>query len=222
MGRFWVKAIRPIIRHDLTGAYTRYQPGDWFECRNQERAELMRGGFIASGNAGIDASFDGIDAGVLMLGTPAPLDFCSRYSLEMQQGQDVELPWERTVLWRTHTRLTPEAAVLGLMRIDAGNDESAWEMAAMLKSETKTARSIGSEEERARTLEVLGDLRLPIYDTGVLWVRRTEATKEVINLWREEVDAGADERHAFLRTIYTNPVLLCTLPPDWVGQWMRG
>jgi len=222
MGRFWVKAIKPIIRHDLTGAYMRYMPGDWFECRNQERAELRRGKFIANDYAGIEASFHGLDAGVLVLGAPVPLDLCRRYNLEMQHGDDFELPWERTVLWRSGSPFTPEAAVLGLMRIDAGNDESAWEMAAMLRSETKLARDIGSEEERERTLEALGDLRLPVYDTGVLWVRRTETTEEVINLWRDEVDAGADERHAFLRTIYTNPVLLCTLPADWVGQWMRG
>ena len=221
MGRFWVKTIRPIIRYDLSGAYRRYMPGDWFECRNQERAELLQGGFIEGHLAGISVNFSNLDAGVLALGKQAPLDTFKRYGIKLQHGDTIKLPWERTLLWRTRTPITPEGAALGLMRIDAENPDSAWEMAAMLKGVTLLARDVGTELEQERTLEVLGDLRLPVYETGILWVRRTETTEEVIRQWQAEVSAGADEQHAFIRTIYTHPVILCTLPANWVGQWIR-
>jgi hypothetical protein len=222
MGRFWVKTIRPIIRYDLSGAYRRYMPGDWFECRNQERAELVRGGFIEGHLAGISVNFTDLDAGVLALGQPVPPETFNRYGIKLQYGDTIELPWERTLLWHTRTPMTPEGAALGLMRIDAENQDSAWEMAAMLKGETLLARDVGTELEQERTLEALGDLRLPVYETGILWVRRTETTEEVIRLWQSEVADGADAQHAFIRTIYTLPVILCTLPAKWVGQWMRG
>ena len=220
MGRFWVKAVRTVIRHNLKGAYVKYAPGDWFECHNQELAELLQQGLVESSALDIRANFENMDAGVLTIGHNAPEDMFKAYGLEVRRGK-FGLPWERTALWHSGARLTAEAVVLGLMRVDADDPDLAWEMAAMLDKKSRLAKDIGTEADKARTLEVLGDLRLPVYDTGALWVRRTEMTEEVLRLWSAEVAAGADERHAFLRTIYSCRVLLCTLPADWIGQWMR-
>ena len=221
MGRFWVKAVRTVIRHNLKGAYVKYAPGDWFECHNQELAELLQQGLVETSALDVRANYENMDAGVLTIGHDAPEDMCEKYGLEVRRGNMLELPWERTVLWSAGTRLTAEAIVLGLMRIDAEDPDLAWEMAAMLDKKSRLAKDVGTEKDKARTLEVLGDLRLPVYETGALWVRRTEMAEEVLRLWRAEVDAGAGERHAFLRTIYSCRVLLCTLPADWIGQWMR-
>ena len=57
MGRFWVKAIRPVIRHNFKGAYVRYLPGDWFECHNQELAELLQQGLVETSALDIRANF---------------------------------------------------------------------------------------------------------------------------------------------------------------------
>ena len=221
MGRFWVKAVRTVIRHNLKGAYVRYDPGDWFECHNQELAELLQKGLVKTSALDIKANFANMDAGVLTIGHTAPEEMCKSYGLDIRRSNKVGLPWERTVLWYPGKNLTAEAIVLGLMRIDAEDPHLAWEMAVMLDSKSRLAKDVGTEEDKARTLEVLGDLRLPVYETGVIWVRNTEMTQAVLQLWRAEVDAGADERHAFLRTIYSCRVLLCTLPSDWIGQWMR-
>ena len=56
-----------------------------------------------------------------------------------------------------------------------------------------------------------------MYDTSLLWVRRTEATLDLIGAWAEELRHRADRDHAFLRALYTRSVLLATLPPEWVG-----
>ena len=221
MGRFWVKAILPVIRHDLTGAYVRYMPGDWFECKNQELAELLLHGKVETSSLDIRANFEGKDAGVLVVGSSLPSTKFEDFGLEVQLSKTIELPWERTVLWMARARLTPAAAALGLMRVDADDPNLAWEMAAMLDKKSRIARDIGTDADRDKTLEVLGDLRLPVYETGIIWVRRTDTTKEVIRLWQDEVAAGAETRHAFLRTIYTRRVMLCTLPANWIGQWMR-
>ena len=221
MGRFWVKAIRPVVRRNFKGVYMNYAPGDWFECRNQEMAELLQQKKVEASALDIRANFENMDAGVLTIGHDVPGDMCDKYGLEIRRGDQLELPWERTVLWYPGASLTTEALVLGLMRIDAEDPELAWEMAAMLDSESRLAQDVGTEEDKAFTMEVLGDLRLPVYGTKVLWVRKTEMTEEVLRLWRAEVDAGADERHAFVRTIYSCRVKLCTLPANWIGQWMR-
>jgi hypothetical protein len=221
MGKHWVKALKTISRYALDGAYRTYQPGDWFECRNQELLELLQQQTVLSTTDMIRKTFDGQDAGVLVpKGVEIP-DALRRYGMSARNGQATDLPWERTLLWDGHAALTAECAALGLMRLEAEDGEPAWEMAAMLESDTRLARDIGTEAERALTLEMVGDLRLPVYKIGLVWVRRTPAAEEVIQLWRAAVESGADERHAFLRTIYTHRVKLCTLPADWMGQWMR-
>ena len=108
-------------------------------------------------------------------------------------------------------------AALGFLRIEAHDGYDAFEMAAQLKSGYPLAESAGTPEERALTLATLGDLRIPLYDTSLLWVRRTEATLDLIGAWTEELKAGADRDQAFLRALYTRRVLLATLPPEWVG-----
>ena len=222
MGKHWVKATAVILRHNLDGAYMKYWPGDWFECRNQEMMDLLARELIETNALDIKQNFDGCDLGVVVRAGTPPEHMFDNYGLKTRRSDAFELPWERTAFWNVKLRLTTASIVMGLIRVDGREEYPAWEMAAMLESKQRMARDFGSEAEQARTLDVLGDLRLPIYETGILWVRRTEATEEVIRLWRAEVDAGADERHAFLRTIYTHRALLCTLPADWIGQWTRG
>jgi len=50
-------------------------------------------------------------------------------------------------------------------------------------------------------------------------VRRTKATKDWLAAFRDELEAGADEMHAFLRILYMRRLMLCTLPAGWIGRW---
>ena len=50
MGNHWVRATKPLSRHALTGAYVTYQPGDWFEVKNQERTAFGARDDDATGN----------------------------------------------------------------------------------------------------------------------------------------------------------------------------
>jgi len=221
MAAHWVKTLKTLSRYDLGGAYRTYQPGDWFQVNNQEMLELLSREMIQTNRLDIKVNFAGQDVGVAVRsGTPTE-HMLDNYGMQCIRSDAFKMPWERTAFWNVKYPMTAEGVALGLIRVDGRDEEPTWEMAAMLADRDRMARDIGTAEEKARTLEVLGDLRLPVYETGILWVRRTEATEEVIQLWRAEVDAGADERHAFLRTIYTHRVMLCTLPADWIGQWTR-
>lgn len=219
MAAHWVRARRPMVRYDLDGAYRHYQPGDWFQANNQEIRELFARGTIDSTPQVLREEFGLQGAGLLALGASGPLPGLDAYGISFQSASRRSLPWELTILWTPGAHLIATGAALGLTRITAGSADIAWEMAVALQSDSRTAGDVGSQDERDKTLALLGDLRLPLYDTGVVWVRKTPATEEVIQLWQEELDGGADPTHAFLRTIYTHPVLLCTLPADWIGRW---
>jgi hypothetical protein len=220
MGKHWVQAKRAITRHSLEGGYLTFQPGDWFECRNQELLELTQAGLVRTTADVLRVEFVGGDAGVLALPGAVPPSTLGAYGLAMQKGDVLALPWKRTLIMDKGVGCTAETVALGMMRL-APDSYPAWEMVAKLASFTRTLASVGTEDEKARTLEALGDLRLPVYDTRLLWVRRTPATEEVIRLWRAEVEQGHDPQHAFLRVVYRNPVALNTLPADWVGSWIQ-
>lgn len=220
MAAHWVRARKPVVRYDLDGAYQHYQPGDWFQANNQEIRELFGRGMIDSTPQVLRDEFGLQGAGLLALGEPAPLPGLDAYGIAFQVGTRLALPWELTVLWKPNTHLTAFGVALGLTRVVRAQGDLAFEMAVALQSNTRLAADVGTPAERDKTLALLGDLRLPLFETGVLWVRKTPATEEVIQLWQEELDAGADPTHAFLRVLYTHPVLLCTLPEDWIGQWL--
>jgi len=220
MGKHWVQAIKPVTRHSLEGAYLTYYAGDWFECRNQELIELMQAGAVRTTADVLRVEFAGDDSGVLLLPGALPPAGLDHYGIETREAGALCLPWERTLVMSAGAGCTAETVALGMMRL-APDDYPAWELVVKLASFTRLARDVGSAEEQALTLAALGDLQLPVYDTRLLWVRRTEATEEVIQLWRAEVEQGHDPQHAFLRVVYTHPVALNTLPADWVGSWIQ-
>jgi len=106
---------------------------------------------------------------------------------------------------------------LGLSYIEAGDNYNSWEMAAALAGVDKTIGQVGSKGEHQKTLKLLGDLRLPVYQTDMVWARRTPATEAMVAAWRAEVESGADEAHAFVRALYTHRVRLNTLSTLWLG-----
>ena len=221
MGKHWVKATKTVIRHDMGGAYRTYQPGDWFQVRNQELLQLLAKRLVDTTAHIIRDEFVGKDTGVLVLPDAKAPKGLSAFGIAEKAALVPELPWKRTMIMSGKASVTIESAALGLMRVDTDDDFPGWEMAAMLASETQLARDVGSKADKERTLELIGGLDVPIYDTGLVWVRRTPATQGVIELWCKELATGADPRHAFIRAIYCQGVKLCTLPAEWIGRWIK-
>ena len=220
MGKHWVKATKTVIRHDMGGAYRTYQPGDWFQVKNQELLELLANKLVDTTAHIIRDEFVGKDTGVLVLpDTKAPKGL-SAFGIAEKAALVPELPWKRTLIMSGKASVTIESAALGLMRIYT-EDFPSWEMAALLGSATRLARDVGSKEDQERTLELIGGLDIPVYDTGLVWIRRTKATISVVKTWRDELKRGSDMQHAFIRAIYGQSVKLCTLPAEWVGRWIR-
>jgi hypothetical protein len=127
---------------------------------------------------------------------------------------------ERNLIWNPKeiVGLTPDQALAGFARIERVRDDyDAWDVAAMLHSDQAMAIHFGSKEERRKTKRIIGDLRVPIYNTSVIWMRKNARVKRMIAEWWIEVEAGAEERHAFLRAVYATQPLICTLPAGWVG-----
>lgn len=90
-----------------------------------------------------------------------------------------------------------------------------WQIAAPVWSYTELAAHVGNAAEREYTQSIIRDLRVLMYDTRMVFVRRCGDTRKFVSVWRDESEKGADERLAFLRALYIVKPVLLALPTTW-------
>lgn len=227
MARVHVKAVTIIIAADEHGTAKTYYPGDWVPVSKQRAVELLESGqaeLPKEAQVQRALSDDLSDCGIYLRGgtiheTKDVLDGLKVDVLEYSGA--LRLPFERTLLWRPNQPIQRKQIALGFARIEDAGRYNSWEVAAMLRGNDMLASQIGDQSEQRKTIDAIGDLRLPVYETGAVWVRRTNETQRFIAAWDAELQESNCEEHAFLRALYRNRVLLCSLPAGWLGRWRR-
>ena len=119
--------------------------------------------------------------------------------------------FSRTCIWDTSANVRSDLFQAGF------NLLARWQVAAPLWSYTELACHVGTDEDREATKAVIRDLRVPLYDTRVLFVRRCDDTRRLLALWLKECACG-DARLAFLRALYQVKPTICALPAQWTGR----
>jgi hypothetical protein len=214
-----VTAVKHIRR---AGIQTTYHRGDWINVGKQTALS-----WLADGTAEIPGpdptkmevvkELIGPGCGVRVLGKgagPWPsqgFGNCLK-ALKFSVGA-LALPYPYTMIWTPTVRITPQQVLIGFSQIVSREGKLSWEMVARLAGH-HLARDVGTKEEQAKTKVLIGDLRIPVYDTGVLWVRKTVKTESLIRRWARAIAAGENEAHSFLRALYVEGILLCTLPVE--------
>lgn len=227
MAQVRIRAVTNINAADANGTLITYHPGDWFLIGKQRAIEL-----IESGQADMPeeaqaqrAMIENLEnCGVYLRdGTIRDAQRASgRHKLDATEYSGaLRLPYDRTLIWHPRQPLEPKQVALGLVQVEDTGRFASWEVAAMLRQNDLLASQIGDKGEHKKTLEAVGDLRLPVYETGAVWIRRTSSTEALIDAWDREMRVSDCEEHAFLRALYTHRVLLCSLPPGWLGRWRR-
>jgi hypothetical protein len=191
-----------------------YRPGDWVEVGKQAALKwIAEGSARAIGPIKLDAD---ARSGILVRGAvgeaKARLDKIG-YGGGLQGvplDGPVSLPWNRTLVWSADVRLRIDLIGAGFGLLER------WEVAVPLLSAQGLASEVGDESERALTAELIHDLRVPAYQSGAMFVRRTEATEEMLAAWQAERARGPDEHLALLRAIYQVKPLVLALPATWI------
>jgi hypothetical protein len=214
MSAKWVKALKPVTRYDLHGAYRTYQPGDWFECNNQEMRALLAERKIEVAQRVIRKELLSGDWAIVITGgdVKQAQDFISPYIAAIHNGLPHFPEDSKHVLWWDATApLRLDLMPLGFHRVSSG-----WQTAIPLWRYNVLARDIGTDEARQRTKEVIHDLRVPVFDTRMIFVRRDDETEKLLELWMEERKSGDDDKLCFMRALYAVKPLTCALPVTWV------
>jgi hypothetical protein len=206
----WVR-LKAIQRGYRQGKLVPYRPGDWNDVGKQ--TALL---WLSRGDAEIptfrNSSLVAGEAGVVIR-APSVEPYQAQFSLTkldllLSVGEPC-LAFQKTLIWEPGLLLRVELIGAGFGMLDT------WEVAAPLYSYDELAVHIGTDEERARTQAVVRDLRIPLYDTRLIFARNCENAKRLFDAWTNEREGSTDERHAFMRAFYKVKPLMLALPATW-------
>lgn len=130
-------------------------------------------------------------------------------AIQTQEGAWLDLPYAKCLLWDMSAPFRLEFLPVGF------NLLARWHLAIPLVSYDLLAAACGTETDRAATAAIIHDLRVPVYDPRLLFVRRCPETKEFLTTWAAERAAGGCPELALLRALYRCKPLLLALPPSW-------
>lgn len=202
-------------------------PGDWVEIKNKEQLRRL----IAEGKVEVPhwlaektaTALVGDNCAVIIRakkGSVALDVFRSfRNALNIVWQPIPEMIADRVMIWQPSCPLTYQQFLMGFGRLEpAKTGYTAWEMAAMWMGNKTLAQNYGPVAEQEKTKAVTrGELRIPVYDTRLVWVRRTPITEVVIDQWALEIEDGHNEPHGFLRAVYAAGPMINTLPQNWMS-----
>jgi len=221
VGKVHVQALKRV-RIEQGGRLVTREAGDWLEVGKQDARRMLATGEIQLPRVEVEEQvWSASECSLVVYGNTDRESLVEDIGIHVYHGAP-RLVSEYNVLWNGKCKLLPLAARAGLLRLQSfeNTDAEPWEILAMLVDDEMMARDYGTEDERARTEAIIGDLRLPVYDTRLMWVRRTERTLTLIANWTWEVnEKGTEPNHAFLRALYPSCVKICPLPKRWQTRY---
>jgi hypothetical protein len=205
----WVQLARPKSLN-LDGVRKDHYPGDWVKVgKHMAEAWIAAGDAVMPYPQNMRVEEPAGTAGVHVFWGSASYD---DMNVEWQSDSKWELTWEKTGFYDIR------ASVQKYLFPVAFNFLTKWQVVAPLWDYRELAIGEGTEEDRERTRAVIRDLRVPMYDTRLIFMRRCPETRAVLELWDAE-SSGQMDKLAFLRAIYRVKPLLLALPVTWSGQW---
>lgn len=212
----WVQ-LTSIQNIEVNGVPHTYNPGDWVEVGRQQAQY-----WLASGAACVPSVKPSeliLESSVGVLVRQGQLDsarvalFMYDDKMQIRESDGLTLPWQRTALFDTMASVNPAYIAVGLNLLDR------WEIAAPLYDYKTLACHIGDEAERAKTKNIIRDLRVPIYDIRLIFARKCDNTERLIELWNKD---GGDPHLSFLRSLYRVKPFVLALPCNWTGHSING
>lgn len=198
---------------DRAGKNHTYHVGDWVDVGKQTALLWM-----AQGDAEIPSyrkeQFKQGEAGVLIRNAEKIDPYQDRFDqtklgLTLIVSESPYVAFDKTLIWHPKALLRSELIGAGFGFLDT------WEIAMPLYSYDELAIHIGGEADRAKTKAVIRDLRVPVYDTRLIYVKHCENTQRLFTAWLDECEGGGDERLAFMRAFYQIKPLMLALPITW-------
>jgi hypothetical protein len=204
MGKVWVQAITNYHLDDHGKLVTKV-PGDWFELGGQDAKNAQAAGQIVIHNPVYRDALIPPESGIVLR---KPIKFVYE-SVPITVSATPVLPYSKNLIWHPDFGLDVGLIPVGLSLLDR------WEIAVPISDYNLLARDIGTDEEREQTVKVIHDLRVPVYDTRLIFARNCLAIQQLFEAWLKE---AGDERLSFLRCLYQIKPYVLALPSIWLKK----
>lgn len=207
MAGVWVKA-KSIVRISENGQIKTFHPGDWClmgkqqarDCLTRNEVEILKPAVLQSVQDLYDCAIflkgelEEIQRGVLVATFPG---------VPVQQYESYP-NYGRFLIWDTGANLRRELILTGFKLLEK------WQIAVPLCNYNMLASDIGTPKVRKETEAIIHDLRVPVYDSRVIFARRCSETKKLFEQWQN------GSQLEFLQALYQSRPVVNALPPSWL------
>ncbi len=202
----WIQ-LKQAKMIEVRGSPTNFQPGDWVEVGKQKAREWLADGSAFSPFPDVNnVSEKEGTAGIMLFG---PVASPPELGIPVCNEETWSLKWDKTLFWDYATPVKVPLLAAGFQFLDR------WQVVCPLWSYTALARDEqAGDQEREQTRLAIRDLRVPLYDTRLVFMRRCSETLFLLEMWEQE----GPGRLGFLRALYKAKPLTLALPPTWTGQ----
>lgn len=203
----WVQLVQPMHIEER-GMLRQYYAGDWVHVGKQLALQWVADGKAISPFPETVAVEEPEGTSGLMVFGKGDIP---EIGIEYSQEGSWELRWHKTCFWFPSAPVNAAMFAIGFGLINK------WEMAVPLWDYRHLARDEEmSDTERQYTESIIRDLRVPLYDIRLMFMRRCESTRRLLEVWESE---GEWTPLSFLRSLYRVKPLILALPVTWTGQW---
>jgi len=199
MAKIWVRALTTIFVEER-GMMQMKPRGAWVEVGKHQARQMQATGQCDIPNIKAREQLITDECGIVTQGSFTYND------IKVVEG-GLTLPFEKTFLYNQEISFNSNLIPIGFSLLDK------WEIAVPIADYDVLARDVGTEEDRAKTLEITGDLRIPVYEPGIMFVRKTQSTEKLLEVFKQE------EGHkglAFIRALYQVKPYILALPTVWL------
>jgi hypothetical protein len=208
MALVWVWA-KTIIRIEENGTLRTVHPGDWCQVGRQQAKELLANDQVKILNPTVLQTVQDLtDCTILLKGI---INESQRGHIAAKfPGVPVEA-WQgypanqgRFLVWDMTAQLKEDLILTGFSLLNK------WQLAVPLLGFDILADKVGTPDEQVETKAVIHDLRVPVYNPRVMFVRQCRETRQLFDAWQDGSELG------FLRTLYQARPIVNALPPSWI------
>jgi hypothetical protein len=195
---------------EVAGRQQQYQAGDWVRVGKQLALQWIADGKVISPfPESVTVEEPEGTSGLMIFGHS---DDAPELGIDVSDDGLWELRWHKTGFWSSDAPVNAAMFAVGFGLI------TNWEIAVPLWDYRHLARDEQmDDDERAYTQRIIRDLRVPLYDIRLMFVRRCENTRRLFEVWEGESERT---RLSFLRSLYRVKPLVLALPASWTGQWV--
>lgn len=204
----YVKLLFPYSM-EVNGTRKQFQKGDFIDIANKATVQRLINEKIAYVPDYNPLSMLPPDCGILATEMFTPPD--EYKGLPVQQGSR-QLPFHRTLLWDTgNVPFRTSLLLAGYHLLDV------WELAVPIYDpDVVLAKDFGHEAARQYTESIIHDLRVPVYNTGLMFIRRCPNTELLMQAYEEYIQQDLGFDLAFLCALYRVKPLIYALPYTWL------